>query len=112
MSGSRVMLDFATPNLEGMTSHNTNPNSHKTTSLSPHADYQKTQCIGLARKGPKLDQDMVYFDNLPIDLNLLFYDYLGLYYERICPLNSVAFGYVVNEFWFYHKKKKENVCLH
>ena len=40
----------------------------------------------LACKGPSLQQDFVVFESLPVDISmLLYYDQIGMYYERIRP---------------------------
>nr|XP_023873761.1 uncharacterized protein LOC111986367 [Quercus suber] len=40
----------------------------------------------LTRKGPIIQQDFVVYDSLPVDIfMLLYYNQIGMYYERIRP---------------------------
>ena len=40
----------------------------------------------LTRKESSLQQDFVVFESLPVDISmLLYYDQIGMYYERIRP---------------------------
>lgn len=56
-----------------------------------HCFREANKCVdALAKKGLTLDQDIMYFDGPLMNLYLLlFYDTMGLYYERRSPLNSV-----------------------
>ena len=40
----------------------------------------------LTSKGPSLQQDFVVFESPPVDISMfLYYDQIGMYYERIRP---------------------------
>lgn len=58
-----------------------------------HCLREANKCAdALARKGPSIQQDFYFiFDSPLVDIAmLLFSDFSGVYYERICPHNSVA----------------------
>lgn len=67
----------------------------------------------LAKKDSAMNQDIVYFDSLPVDsCMLLFYDKLGLYHERSYPLEILLVVVLLaNAVRFYHPKKKTCTCL-
>ena len=52
-----------------------------------HCFREANRCVdALARKGPIIQQDFFAFDSPPVDIiMLLYYDQIGMYYERICP---------------------------
>ena len=48
--------------------------------------------VALAQRGPITQQDFVIYDNPPTNIvMLLFYDNIGMYYERTCPQIVVSF---------------------
>ena len=60
-----------------------------------------------ARKGPTLDQDIIYFDSPSVDLYLLlFYNNMGLYYERRSHRILLLLILFVNAILIYQPKKK------
>ena len=52
-----------------------------------HCFREASKCVdALARRGSELDQDFIVFDSPTMDIvMLLYYDKLGVYYERLCP---------------------------
>ena len=53
----------------------------------------------LVRRGPVLDQDIAFFDNLPVDLYmLLVYENLDMYYDLWEPLSSNFQVYSIKTF--------------
>ena len=56
-----------------------------------HYYCEANECAdAITRKGPSTSQDFTIFDSLPMDICLLlYYNNLGVYYERICPQTSI-----------------------
>lgn len=56
-----------------------------------HCYYEANNGVdALVRGSSELDQNFVVFDSSPLNLcMLLFYDHLGLYYDKSCPQISV-----------------------
>lgn len=74
-----------------------------------HCYLEANKCVdALARKGPFNQLDFVIFDSSPVDISMfVFYDSIGMYYERFCPLISFpGLGLLIYSSFIKKKKNK------